>query len=476
MKTKQKISKDLLNVMESLVSSSGTTIHSNDNKIKLKPVDTEIKDDANKSEKKALYTTISANQTAKLKKNDSISNILAKIYIALKEDRLEMIKQRELDRNFREEHIKEKERKYKSVKSFKYKKNKLKSDKGGAWGLLIMGLISESERIIDFVKDLVGPWDQFTKKITDQFEGVKAYVTNELSADITLFLEDLQRTVLSKVGQAYNGMMDMLESYLNGIPILGNIHLPRWDKFMETVAEFNKPQTDKRTPESDEEVRKFVEEQEQKKGKIPVAEVSRNLEIKNYTDRSASDNLENLVNWGAKKVGELGETIGEHISKEASNQYDMTKANLKKLGNNLADRSAVTYERITNHNDKISDKFTGHASANSTAKKLGKPTDPMVDKINSETLSKPGDPVVNKINSIPNENTITSKYLKEQSKNTDIAIEQTNGTSSVTTLPPQVIPATNTNKQPSVSISSPPNVRNEDPTVSHIQKKNTVPV
>jgi hypothetical protein len=469
MKTKQKISKDLLNVMESLVSSSGTTIHSNDNKIKLKPVDAEIKDDANKSEKKALYTTISANQTAKLKKNDSISNILAKIYIALKEDRLEMIKQRELDRNFREEHIKEKERKYKSVKSFKYKKNKLKSDKGSVWGLLIMGLISESERIIDFVKDLVGPWDQFTKKITDQFEGVKAYVTNELSADITSFLEDLQRTVLAKVGQAYNGMMDMLESYLNGIPILGNIHLPRWDKFMETVAEFNKPQTDKRTPESDEEVRKFVEEQEQKKGKISTTETGRNLEIKNVTGRSAFDNLENVVNWGAKKVG-------KHISKEASNQYDMTKANLKKLGNNLADRSGVTYERITKHNDKISDKFTGHASANSTAKKLGKPTDPMVDKINPETLSKPGDPVVDKINSIPTENTITSKYLKEQSKNTDIAIEQTNGTSSITTLPPQVIPPTNTNKQPSVSISSPPNVRNEDPTVSHIQKKSTVRV
>jgi hypothetical protein len=480
MKTKQKISKNLLDVIKSLTSSVGM-IDTKTSGSKLKPADVGVVNtkDSVKSEKKALYTTISGNQSTKLKKDDSVANILTKIYIAMKEDRLEMIKQKELDRNFREEHIKEKKRRYKTIKNAKGKKIRGKSDAGSPWSLLIMGLISESGNIIKFIKDLIGPWDQFSKKIEDNFNEIKSYVTNELVNDITSFLKDLEQQILAKVGEAYDGMMGQVEGYLiNWSSYFEGIHLPRWKSFMDGFSVFNEKKQP-RTPESDAETAKLLKELEAKDSKtgkepkasenvkphnvIPTATNSPELIQKGETGRSIGDKLETAFNDTAGFVGKVATDVAYPAAKTFVNSVG--KSSYKKLSKKF--------------NPEIDKTDPNYLAAKEKIKKLGyskqeelKVRDKnLPEKFNIFNTDQPMAEDTAKY--FPElENPTTSRYLKEQSKLNDAKMTESGGSSGVTTLPPKILPSTNTKKPPSVSVSSSATTRTQDCTLTYIHEKN----
>lgn len=478
-KRKHKISSDLLHAIESLISSTGTV----DTKVtspKLKPIEVgDVAVDSTTTEKKALYTTISGNQSTKLKKNDSVANILAKIYIAMKEDRLEMIKQKELDRNFREEHIKERRKKYSNVANSKIKKFKSKSDKGGPWSLLIMGLISESGRIIEYLKDLIGPWDQFSKKIEDQFTKIKTYVTTELANDITSFLKDLEKTILAKVGQVYDGLMDQVEGYLiNWSSGFKGIHLPRWNKFMDDFSVFDEKKQP-RTTESDAETAQLVAEREnnidnasKNNNTIPTAENSKELNEKGVTGRSTGDRLENTFNSTVSKVGIVAGGVGKVVGNTAVSVALATAKDVNSMANQtqkeIKAATVKTPEETAQYHKEQIELHKTHTFKPGFAAGTGSWVKKTPEEIKKSEIHSS---IVDQINEIPTENPTTSKFLKEQSKLND-AQAKTASSSGVTTLPAQVIPSSGSNKMPSTSVSSSAPCRNHDDTLGHIQKQN----
>lgn len=139
----------------------------------------------------AKYTSISENQTRRMRKGDGVADVLSRLYGLLKGSHDEDVKQMELTRNFKEEKLKE-GRKYSKVTHQTFGKKRKKSrTKTGLAGLAVLGLISTMGSIMDWIENFTaedGALDQMVSTISESWQNFKTEAFNyvqSLYTDIT---------------------------------------------------------------------------------------------------------------------------------------------------------------------------------------------------------------------------------------------------------------------------------------------------
>ena len=473
---------------------------------KLKPVDAKVEDvhpkfidvkvkDAKtpKDVSKALHTKISSKQKTNLRRGDSVADILARIFQSMNESRIAMIKRSELERNYKDEHIKEKERKI-IKKKFTYKKHKARGDKSDFGPIIMMGLLANFGDIVKWVESLVEPFTTFINDLKTGYDNFDiGEKTKELAETITSFLDDMKHTLLENIDNFLNKWIDEL---------VGWIETKLGFKFDgENIPRSNLSGSGYRTPEGDQKTAEMVQDKEsgmppeefnkkynvdttaQKSntGKMSSATVTQTAEDKAEEKRSMWDRMENAVNnvgSAAYKVGAgVASTIGHVTSTIFDNVTDDVGSMVKQTGKDLSARSKQTYKNITAV-EKTPEETKQYEKQQSEYKKTHKPgMFGPVEIPKSEQKIIPTNPIVDKINTseVTSLTTPSVEYNKNQSKNNDLTRKTKSKPSiSSSTPPPKTVDLSSKSNNSGNGNSA--EVRSPEPTLNRINSGIVHPV
>lgn len=196
----------------------------------------------------AKYTTISENQNTRMRKGDGVANVLSRLYGLLKGSHDEDVKQMELTRNFKEEKLKE-TKKYSKIthQSFGKRRRKI-TGKSSLTGLVILGLISSADSIMDWLENFTaegGGLDkmvsEFTKMLTDPDSVVGKLIqggTDLFSTiqDITAKEMDKQSAVWENFKKDISYNMEAISGVYDNIQVAFNEVLTKVKEFFTNIS------------------------------------------------------------------------------------------------------------------------------------------------------------------------------------------------------------------------------------------------